>query len=352
MTKKFSLLVSVSLLLAASSLNAQSALRAGFVDGADVFFFFDPQGVNTSAFSQAVQANQSPEVKAAAEEQKAKFTEATGLEEEDLTAIVFSMSLDGIDFESQDPAQLETAKAVLAAELKKSVTLEQVKQALLTMGESSKGPVPDLNITEVDGMQVLELVGTQTEGGMDKAYSTLSEDGKTVLLSFNTASLKEGLNRLASGAPAAPSAEMENAVKTLGDRQIRMALVLPAAARAKIQQGVQAGAAQGGMGAMFMPFAGMTSLLIGVQTAENLDLTLSLDLGNPGNAQQAAGMMQSMLPMMMMGMQQQLGPEAMGLANKIKIAPNGNAVSLNISLTPDDVNMLPASMSNPMMNLP
>lgn len=331
------------LAIASSSiLSAQTALRAAFVDGADVLFFFDPQAMNNSGFSKAVEADQTPEEKAEAEKQMAFFKEATGLEEEDLTALVFAMDIDGIDFESEDPAQLENAKAVMAAELKTSITLEQVQAALETLAAENEGPVPSMEISEMDGMQVLKLTGAESPGGVDQAFATLSEDGKTALLAFNTMSLKDGLARLDGGAPAAPTADMEVATKALGSQQLRMALVLPANARQMIQQNLQGAAAQGGMGAMFMPFAGMKSLLVGANATDSLDVSLSMDLGDPGNAQQAAGMVQSFLPMMMMGMQQQLGPEAMTLAQKIKIVPEGGVVSIRLNLTPEDIRMLPS----------
>jgi hypothetical protein len=79
-----------------------------------------------------------------------------------------------------------------------------------------------------------------------------------------------------------------------------------------------------------------------VDTAENMDLALSLDLGNPGNAQQAAGMIQSMLPMLMMGMQEQAGPEIMNLMNKFKISAEESRVTMGLSLTPEESAMIAA----------
>ena len=342
-------LTMVSLFLC-TTLSAQTALRAGFVESADVFFYMDPVGFNKSAFSQAVEANQSPEQKAEAEAQLAKFTELTGLGEDDIKGMVFSMDIDGIDFESQDPAQLEKAQAVLAVELGKEVTLEKLKNAIEVMSAESGAPVTSFEIKEVDGLKVIQLAGTGTPGEVDKAYGTLSPDGKTALIGFNTLALKDGLARLEQGAPAAPTPDMAAARKVLGNRHMRMALVLPPEARAKIQEGVQTAAAQGGMGAMMMPFAGATSLLVGFNAAENLSFSLSLDLGQPGNAEQASGMIQGFLPMIMMGMAENAGPEAMNFMQKIQIKPEGSAVTLSFDVTPEEAaamgSMAPAA---PMM---
>jgi hypothetical protein len=250
------------------------------------------------------------------------------------------MDLDGIDFEAQDPAELETAQALMAIETLKPLTLEQIETAFTKASEASSGPAPELVLTEADGIPVLEVTGTQTPGGVDKAYVTVSDDGKTVLWSFNVASLKSGLARLVTGTPAAMSEEMKMAARSYEDREIFMAVILPASVRAMIQQGVQGAGAQGGMGAMFMPFATMSSVQMAVDTAENMDFSLSLDLGNPGNAQQAAGMLQSMLPMVIMSMQQQAGPEAMSLMNKLSTTAEEGSVKLGISLTPAEAAMI------------
>lgn len=319
---------------------AQTATQAAIVDGADIFFYYDIQGLTTSPYGQALEGAQTPEQKAAAEEQFAKFTEITGLEEDDISNIAFSMDIDGIDFASQDPSQLETAQAVMAVATKKPLTLEQMRDALVTVSETSEGPAPTIEMTEVDGVPVLQLTSTETPGGMDKAFATVSEDGKTVLLSFNMVSLKGGLARLATATPAAMSEEMTAATTGYKDSEIFMTVVLPAEIRALLEQGVQGAAAQGGMGGMLMPFASTRTLMVSVDTAENLDVGLSLDLGVPGNAQQAAGMIQSMLPMMMMGLQQQAGPEAMNLMNKIKTSADGGKVKMTITLTPEESSMI------------
>jgi hypothetical protein len=281
-------------------------------------------------------------MKAAAEEQFAALTKATGLTQDDISTMVFSMDIDGIDFAAQDPAELESAQALLAMDTKEPLTLEKIKNGLTTLSETTEGPAPQMTLTEVDGIPVLELTGTETPGGVDKAYAALSENGKTVMWSFNMASIKNGLGRLATGAPATMTEEMTVATTAFSEREMLMTIILPAAVRQKIQQGIQDAAAQGGMGGMLMPFASTRSLLVGVDAAENLDLNLSLDVGTPGNAQQAAGMIQSMLPMLMMGMQEQAGPEIMNLMNKFKISAEESRVTMGLSLTPEESAMIAA----------
>ena len=312
--------------------HAQTALHAGFVENADVFVFMDIAKMNKSPFSKAVEEEQSAEAKALAEEKTEKFKAATGLSEEDVVSMVFSMDIDNINFQAQDPAELEKAQAVLAIELTKSVSLEQAKAGLETMGDENEMKA-DITIETVDGMEVIKLESKAGEQGPDGAYGTLSPDGKTFLMAFNTMSLKDGLTRIEAGSMADPTADMTAAMESIGDRHARMVLVLPQAARMKISEGIQATAAQGGMGAMLAPFGSAKSLLISANTTDNLEFYLSLDLANPGNAAQAAGMVQSMLPMMMMSM----GPQAMEISQKIKIAPEENNVTMSVIMSPADI---------------
>lgn len=325
-------ILSIATFAFVGSTHAQTALHAGFVENADVFVYMDISEMNDSAFSKAVEEQQSPEAKALAEEKTEKFTAATGLDEDDVISMAFSMDIDDIDFQAQDPAELENAQAVLAIELAKSITLEQAKAGLENMGDESEMKA-DITIETVDGMEVLKLESTESEQGPDSAYGTLSPDGKTFLMAFNTLSLTDGLSRIAAGSMADPTPDMTTAMKSIGDRHMRMVLVLPPAARQKISEGIQATAAQGGMGAMLAPFGSAKSLLISANTTDNLEFFLSLDLANAGNATQAAGMVQSMLPMMMMSM----GPQAMELSQKIKIVPEESNVTMSVTMSPADI---------------
>lgn len=337
-------LLSIFTLSLLGNVHAQSALRAGFVENADVFMYMDIAKMNNSPFSKAVEEQQDPEAKAIADEKSAAFTAATGLTEEDVLALTFSMDIDNIDFQKQDPAELENAQAVVAIELAKPITLAQAKAGLESMGEEGSMKA-NLTITQVDGLDVIKLESNEEAEGPDSAFGTLSPDGKTFLMGFNTLSLKDGLARLAAEKMANPTDDMAAAIQSIGERQTRMVLVLPPVARQKIQEGIQAAAAQGGMGAMLMPFATAKSLIISANIDKDLDFYLSLDLGNPGNATQATGMVQGMLPMMMMG----LGPQAMELSQKIKIGSQESVVTVSVSMTPDDIKKMTDAAGNDMM---
>jgi len=328
---------------------APTALRGGFVDGADLLLHVDMLGISTSAFSKAVEAQQSAELKATNQEKKAKFKAATGLGDEDVLVAVLSVDLEKIDLKSPDQKQMEALPGLLAFQLAKPVTLAQL-QAGLEMIMEDAGQKPTFAEATVDGLKV--LVGTPAnadETGPRQLYGTLAPDGKTVLIGFNTASLKGGLDRIAEGKTSNPSPDMGNAMKSLGNKQFRFALVLPQVMRDELKKSM-ADMAQDPMGAMFSPLASTTALLVSLHAQNNLDIGLQLDVGDAGKAQQTSGMLQGMLmPMIMMGAGQQLGANAMGVAQKLKIAPEGTAVGISISLTPEDVKKDPNAGGGMMM---
>lgn len=345
MKKSLTLIFLALFSLTASSVYAQSALRGGFVENADVFVYVDMAKMNQSAFSKAVEAQQPAEMTAEAEEKQAAFTAATGLTEDDVLTLAFSMDIDNIDFEAADPDELENAQAVVALELAKAITLEQAKAGLETM--SGEGEIEaTMTIGTVDGIEVISLEST-TADGPDKAFGTLSPDGKTFMMAFNTASLKDALTRIAESKTAAPTADMAAAMQAMGNRQARMVLVLPPAAREKIQTGIQEAAAADPQAAMMMPFSTVKSLLISANTGDALDFYLSLDLGNPGNAQQATGMAQGLLPMAAMF----LGPQANQFTQKIKLAAQDSVMTMSMQITAEDIKQITEATMAPMMDM-
>lgn len=325
------------------SAEGPTALRGGFVEGADLLLHVDAAGLQGTPFSKAVDGQKSEEAKAEAKAKADKFTAATGLTEDDMQVVVLSADIDNIDFESKDPKQFETLPALAAFQLGKAVTLEQVKAGIMVMQEESGKPGMEMSTASKDGLEVLVLKPANTKpDGPQEFYAVTSSDGKNVLFGLNTASLKDGLSRIDAAATSAPSPDMANAIRAIGNKQFRFAFVLPQVMRQKLQAELGGNAGGDPMGAMFLPLASTQALLISAHADQNLDLSILLDLGDAAKAQQATGMLQSMvMPMLMMGAGEQLGPNAMSVAQKVKLAPQEGAVSLSISLTPDDVKKAP-----------
>jgi hypothetical protein len=348
-TKLFPALLIAGLGCSLAHAQAPTALRGGFVDGADVLLHVDMLGLGKSAFSKAVEAQQPADVKAKNAEKKAKFLAATGLGDEDVLVAVMSADLEKVDFKNQDPKQMETLPAVVAFQLAKPITMAQLKAGLEMIMEDA-GKKPTLAEETVDGLKLLVAKpASPDEGGPQSMFGALAPDGKTVLMGLNTASIKGGLARIAEGKTSNPSPDMGNAIKSLGNKQFRLAVVLPQVLRDELKKSM-ADMAQDPMGAMFMPLASTTALLVSLHTQENLDVGLQLDVGDNAKAQQAAGMLQGMLmPMIMMGAGQQLGQNAMGVAQKLKIAAEGTSVGVSINLTPDDVKKDPNAAAPGMM---
>ena len=310
----------------------KTALQGGFVESADVLVYMDMAKMNDSAFSKAMEAQMPAEEKAKQEAQQKAFTEATGLTEEDFGAMVFSADLAGIDFQAAEPPDISKLPLSACLELKKSVTLDQINAAIDAMKEE-QGTEFKVEKTTIDGIELLNLMAPEGEETLKNVYVTTSKNGKAVLAAVSVDALKDSLGRIAAGKVAPPTKDMATAMNSMGDNPFRMALVLTEQARASLKDGVQKAAAQGGMAAILMPFAEIKSVLISANTQENMDLAISLDVGNENNAVEASGW----LHMMMVGMGQQLAPQAMEIGQRLKIGTDKSVVSMNLTLTAEDL---------------
>ncbi len=339
------------LLIAATSLSIayaqpKTALQGGFVEGADVLYYMDTAAMNSSAFTKALEAKVPAEKKAEQEAKQKAFTDATGLTEDDVGAVVLSMDLDNINFQSQDPAQFASAPGNICVELKKSITLDQLAAGVETM-KKEEGANFTVTKTTKDGLELLDIQAPPEEKGVKNFYLSLSKDGKAVVGSLNVASLKGGLNRISGSSMAKPTNDMATAMNSMGNKPMRVAVVLPAKAREMLQQSVQGMAAQGGMGAMLMPFATTKSLLVSADMKQNMDVALSLDVGDANSAVQAAGLLQTMAPMLMGNLGAQMGPKAAEIGQRLKFGSNETLVNLNLSLTPEDMEQVPMPSVTP-----
>ncbi len=351
----FSCFLALLCLASLSSANAQTsatALQGGFVDKADLLVFMNIRQMNASPFVKAMEAQQTPEQAALQKEKQEKFTAATGLDEKDIVAMVISADLKGVDFEGKTPPDMEQLPLAFALQLDKAVTMEQVAAGLRVIAEDQLEGV-DLLPSQVDGLPVLVVKPKEEPGpGEPKQfYATLSNDGKNVLLGFNLPVLKDGLARIAAGTVSKPSPEMDAAMRSMGSRPLRLAFVFPAKLREMIARSVQEAAAgeMGPMASMFTPMGNARSFLVSADMKENMDLNLSIDVGDPAQAQALSGSMQGMMGMALMGMGQMLGPNAMGMMNKIKFGNNAGVATVGVVLSPEDLKIDPNTLPPGMM---
>lgn len=313
------------------TVSADSAQRAGLVQGADMVVFARAAQLNQSPFVKAMEAQLSPEERAERQAQQAKMLELTGLGEEDVESFMMSADLSGINPAAMDEAFLNRIQVAAAVGLRKAVTLEQLEKAVEALKEETGGVGGVAARVQVGGQEVLRFSPGpgETWDGPQQMFAGISPDGKTVVLTINEASLSAALGRAAGGPPAAPAAELGDALRGLANQHMAMALVLPQELRQQIQEQVQMMAGADPMAGMFIaPFAGVKSLVMAGRATETLNVRMALDIGNEMAAQQMAGMFTNMA-----GGLAGIGP----VAQKLTARAEGTVMSLTGSLSPEDL---------------
>lgn len=333
MTKVSALLLAGGL-TCLQSVYAQAHMHAGVVDQADLLVAGQIERFSQSAFAKAMEANQPEELKELNKAQRERFTEATGLEEDDMVSMVMSARLADLNIMDMENTDFEALQVVLTFQLKKAVTLEQLQAGIDIMQEDAFSKVR-MRVGELQGQQVLEILPPEGEtDGPQKMFGAISEDGKSVVLALNEATMTAALQRVAAGRSGQPNPEMAQAMQALRGQQLQMALVLPENMRQALQMAMQGGD-MGPMAMMVMPFMGTKSVLMSATAADNMDIKLMIDLGNAESAQ----MMSNMAPNMMGG--------AAGMfpaARKVKFASQGSVLQISAELTPEDLQPDPEAM--------
>jgi hypothetical protein len=323
--------------LISGGLSAEPLKQAAIVPGADMVLSVNMAELNQSAFMKAIEAQQPAEMKAIRSRQQDRIRTATGLQEEDILRYMISFKLpDGLfamDFQP-NPETLETLQFVLAVEVDRALTLEDLKKGIDLLQDDEPASAK-VETVERGGRSVLKLNPRieDADTPVEKAYVSLSDSGKIVLLTLNEASLTAAHERLGGSAAATPGPGVDAALQALEGSQIRMALVLPAAARQALTGTVQQmSAADPMMGMMAAPFAGLSSVTFSGNADENMSMALNIDIGNEMAAQQVAAMIQSFGP--------GIGGAAGPFARKIRPQAVGTLLRLSGVLSPEDMKPL------------
>ncbi len=328
-------------ILLTGPVSAQPLQQAAIVPDADMILSVKMADLNQSAFMQAIEAQQSPQVKALKTQQQARIQNAIGLQEEDILGYMLSFKLpEGLfntDFKPT-PEILESLQFVLAVEVGRALTIDDLKKGIELLQEDTPGNAK-VETIELGGQTVLQL-NPQVEDAdtpVEKAYVSVSDSGKIVLLTLNEASLAAAHTRLSGGQTATPGAGMTPALQALDGNQIRMALVLPAAARQTLAGTVkQMSAADPMMGMFAAPFAGLSSITFSGNATETMAMALNIDIGNDMAAQQLAAMARNFGP--------GIGGAAGPFVRKITPEAVGTVLRLSGILSPEDMKPLTMEM--------
>lgn len=334
MQHSFFRLLGVAAIGLASFVSAQQqALLGGFVDGADFFMYMDSDQMNKSPIIKTMQEMQAENPIAEQQELVKKFEAATGLSEDDMDGLVFSMDFDAIDMNKPEDTDFNTLPAAMAVSLKKGMTLEQLEAGIKMLAEEHGGEDSFTMQKETrNGLPLLSVKPKEVEEDAPSEFLVaMAEDGKTILAGFNVMSLEKAVARIKSGKPAPANPGMADALRTMNKKQVRIAFLLTDDMKKQL-----AAQAQGGGNPMGMMFSTVQGMIFSAHGTETLDLDLSIDMGNAESANQVSMMAQQMLPMVMM-QASQMAPGAQGIMQKLKIGPEKNYISAKISLTEADL---------------
>ena len=286
--------------------------------GADVLLRVNMKALQSSPLMKEMTKDQ-PEDKA----MDAEFLAATGLTKDDVLGISAAVVLDGVTEETManPEALMSTLPVVGQIHLAKPVTADQLIKGVKLMND--KHPESEgLKAVAADG-----LIRFNAGEGKPSFVGALTPDGKSLFLAPRDADVKQAVERAASGKPAGVSAELASVLDK--DAHINLAVVLPAALRAKIKaqmDEMKTAPDAGPQAAMFAPFAGLKSISVSAKmNAADADFGLMLDLGTPDNATAANGTL-SMFAMMLGS---QMGPAG----QKLRFVSEGSIVKLKMNLT-------------------
>lgn len=314
---RFSLVAAAGVALAATA-----APDFSVTPGADILLRVNMKALQSSPLMKELTKDQ-PEDKAI----DAEFLAATGLTKDDVIGISAAVVLDGVTEETManPEALMATLPVVGQIHLAKAITADQLVKGITLMNE--KHPEAEgLKAVAADG-----LIRFSAGEGKPAFVGALAQDGKSLFLAPRDADVKQAVARAASGKPSGVSAELAGVLDK--DAHFNLAVVLPAALRAKIKaqmDEMKAAPDAGPQAAMFAPFAGLKSVSVSAKlNAADADFGLMLDLGTPDNATAANGTL-SMFAMMLGS---QMGPAG----QKLRFVSEGSIVKLKMNLTKEEL---------------
>jgi hypothetical protein len=311
---RFSLVAAAGLAVAATA-----APDFSVTPGADVLLRVNMKALQSSPLMKELTKDQ-PEDKAL----DAEFLAATGLTKDDVLGISAAVVLDGVTEETManPEALMATLPVVGQIHLAKPVTADQLLKGIKLMNDKTPR-------------------SARPQGGVrGRSHPLQWRRRQAFLRGRSDARRQEPVPRPARrgceagrGAcgfgqtPAGVSAELASVLDK--DAHINLAVVLPAALRAKIKaqmDEMKSAPDAGPQALMFAPFGGLKSVSISAKmNAADADFGLMLDLGTPDNATAANGTL-SMFAMMLGS---QMGPAG----QKLRFVSEGSIVKLKMNLT-------------------
>jgi hypothetical protein len=299
---------------------AESDLQAAIVPDADILGQIDLEKLSASPFSKAMDKKEDPLQK--------EILDQLGIVSEDITRAVLSMSLKGLD-EADAKVPL-----VFAVESRKPLDLQKISDFIVKKAGENKKPLA-IQKLQVEGQPAIKI--ENDKGDQTTILLSLSKDGKVMLVAFDETLLAAMIKR-SSNAQAAPlSKDLEALCKSTAASQMRFCCVLPESVREKLREAGKDNPEAGNN-----PFGGLTTAFRGLErmswTAscnEQMQMTLSFDLGSPEDAKKGAVAIKGMVDMVsglvtMQAVQDQKLAPVLDLFKGITIQDAEKNLSLNM----------------------
>lgn len=311
------------------------SIDAAIVPGADVVARFDLDAIRAAPIHAAMKQQEAGSPMPGFWK---PFWTATGITQDDLSGMIIAVDLDPLDLSQPTPdSSLDTLQAVMALQLSKSITLDQLKAGIAAMDPMGQRQPTEVTVNDIPALK-------SEDGGL----VCLQGDGRYIFLSPNEASLTEALDRFKKGRVEALSTSMDAAMQALpGTPQIRAVVVLTEELQAKLKDAYQKNQskASADLGAsmilgMTSPLMDLKSLGLGVSCAADLALNLGGVFNKPESALQMKSTLDMAVGMMMMAAQEQAQGQGNSLAQALKVTQSENLLNLSLTLTQADLNLL------------
>tara|TARA_R100000027_G_scaffold67429_2_gene66097 strand:+ start:823 stop:1905 length:1083 start_codon:yes stop_codon:yes gene_type:complete len=344
-TSKTNLFLSALLASAAVLLGTACTPKGGSkVDGSDevlralpqnaeLAMYFDQEAISESKFSEAVQEMQ--EDTANAEETKElseKFTEITGLEDDDVTD--FALAISGLDSIQTDPSQLKISGALYAVE---PVTAEQIVAAVSYIAEQN-GETVEMAITVGEGIDYIEF---ENEPGTPKIIAAVvTGESDTTVFFGDRGSVDASLAREVGSVPAALKAPSNGLIE---GQQGWISVILPESMKMQL-------AGMTAQGEQMLPglsrLNSLQSIGIGIKAADALDIAVGFNLGTEDDAVAVEAILNNQLISFAKMMLSGGTPEPLPLLNSLAAAQSGDRAILSMALSLKDISILQEQIVN------
>jgi hypothetical protein len=262
---------------------AECDLQAAIVPEADIVGQFDLDKMAATPFSKAMDKKEDPLQK--------EILDQLGIASEDVTRVVLSMSLKGID------AAGDKVPLVFAAASRKPLDLKKISDFIVKKAGESKKPLAIQGL-ELEGQPAIKI--ENDKGKELTIFLSLSKDAKVMFVAFDENLLAAMIKRSIAGQAVPLSKELDALCQSTTASQMRFCCVLPEALREKLRAAGKANpeADNNPMGGFSTAFRGLEKLSWTADCDDKMQMKLSFDLGSPEDAKKGAGAVKGMIDML------------------------------------------------------